>query len=179
MKKTIVINFIASPSSGKSTMSAELFSKLKWAKVDCELVSEFAKELVWEERHETFKDELYLFAKQNHRLFRLNGKVDVVITDRPIILSAFYNNKYGDKSKQFEDMVRFENDKYYNINYFVNRVKDYNPNGRNQTEDESNQMSIEIKDMLDRFGEVYTEVDGNSDAVSLIFDDIILALEVL
>ena len=88
--KTIVINLIGSPGTGKSTLASELFSKMKWQGYDVELVSEYAKELVWEERTETFKNELYLFAKQHHRMFRLNNKVKYIITDRPLILSLFF-----------------------------------------------------------------------------------------
>jgi len=69
-KKTIVINLIGSPGVGKSTFASYLFFKLKNYGFNCELVSEFAKELVWEERNETFKDELYIFGKQQHRFFR-------------------------------------------------------------------------------------------------------------
>ena len=53
----------------------------------------YAKEFVWEQHQETFKNEFYFFAKQQHRLFRLNGKVNYIITDRPLILFVFYNNK--------------------------------------------------------------------------------------
>lgn len=173
MKDTLVVNFIASPGCGKSTMSANLFSMLKWNKIDCELVSEFAKELVWEERHETFKDELYLFAKQNHRLFRVNGKVDVVITDRPIILSVHYNNEYGDRSLAFENMVLETHKKYKSLNFFINRKKDYNPNGRNQTEEESNEASIKIKKMLNRLNIEYIEIDGNELGVENVFNHVI------
>ena len=56
--KTTVINLIGSPGTGKSTIAAELFARMKWLGFDVELVSEYAKELVWEQRHETFKNEL-------------------------------------------------------------------------------------------------------------------------
>lgn len=142
--KTVVINLIGSPGTGKSTIASELFAKMKWLGFDVELVSEYAKELVWEERNETFKNELYLFAKQHHRLFRLKGKVKYVITDRPLILSLFYNQKYGDSSQQFRDMVLHEVDKFENINIFLKRTKPYVAKGRNQTEEESDVFSEEM-----------------------------------
>lgn len=165
---TIVVNLIAPPSSGKSTIASAVFAELKWRGIECELVSEFAKELVWEQRHETFKDELYIFAKQNHRLFRLKDKVDVVVTDRPIILSAFYNNKYGDKSTEFEDIVLHEHNKYDNLNVYLNRKKPYNPNGRNQTEEESVAFGYEMVHMLNSMGVNYLTVDGDKQGVDII-----------
>ena len=121
--KTIVINLIGSPGTGKSTLASELFSKMKWKGYDVELVSEYAKELVWEERHETFKNELYLFAKQHHRLFRLNNKVKYIITDRPLILSLFYNEKYGDSSTEFKNIVLNKTKNFKNIIFFLQKKK--------------------------------------------------------
>lgn len=142
--KTTVINLIGSPGTGKSTIASELFAKMKWEGYDVELVSEYAKELIWEERNETFKNELYLFAKQHHRLFRLNGKVEYVITDRPLILSVFYNQKYGDNSQQFKDIVLHEVNKFQNVNVFLKRTKPYISKGRNQTEEESDKFSDDM-----------------------------------
>ncbi len=176
MKNTLVVNLIAAPSSGKSTLMADIFAKLKWNNIDCEMVSEFAKELVWENRQETFKDELYIFAKQNHRLFRVNGKVDAIITDRPLILTMLYNNKYGDKSKELDDLVLYEFNKYTNLNYFVNRVKPYNPNGRNQTEQESDEISKDIYDILINNNISFKYVDGIPETTNKIVEDIIKAI---
>lgn len=172
MKNTIVVNLIAAPGTGKSTMAAGIFSKLKWDGIDAELVSEFAKELVWEERNETFKDEIYLFAKQNHRLFRVNGKVDVIVTDRPIVLSAVYNKLYGTGSDNFEKLIIEESERYNNMNFFLLREKAYNPNGRNQTEKESDDMRIEIDRMLtkhkiNRFG-----IKANEESIDIIVEKI-------
>jgi len=176
MKDTIIVNLIASPSSGKSTMMGDIFSKLKWMDIDCELVTEFAKDLIWEERTETFKDELYIFAKQNHRLFRVNSKVDVIITDRPLILTVLYNNRYGTKSKELNDLVVSEFNKYHNLNYFINRKKKYNPNGRNQTEQESDEIAVDIKTILNTYNIPYTKVDGVPESVDKIINDIIRKL---
>ena len=152
--KTIVINLIGSPGTGKSTLASELFSKMKWQGYDVELVSEYAKELVWEERTETFKNELYLFAKQHHRMFRLNNKVKYIITDRPLILSLFYNEKYGDKSEEFKNIVLHEINKFNNVNIFLNRTKPYVEKGRNQTEEESDEFSKLMFDIVSKYANI-------------------------
>lgn len=146
--QTIVINLMGAPGTGKSTVASELFSKMKWLGYDVELVSEYAKELVWEERNETFKNELYLFAKQHHRMFRLNNKVKYIITDRPLILSIFYNKKYGDNSEVFKNLVLQEINKFKNINIFLNRTKPYVQKGRNQTEEESKEFASEMLNIV-------------------------------
>ena len=69
MNKTLVINLFGGPGCGKSTTMARLFADLKTMGYNVEMVSEFAKDLVYEMRQETMKDELYIFAKQHHRLF--------------------------------------------------------------------------------------------------------------
>lgn len=148
METTVVINLIGAPGTGKSTVASELFAKMKWLGYDVELVSEYAKELVWEQRNETFKNELYLFSKQHQRMFRLNGKVKYIVTDRPLILSLFYNRKYGDNSEAFENIVLQEINKYENINVVLERMKPYVEKGRNQTEEESNSFALEIEDLV-------------------------------
>ena len=169
MKDTLIVNLIASPGTGKSTTMAGVFSKLKQEGYDCEMVTEFAKELVWECRNETFKDELYLFAKQSHRLFRVNGKVDIIITDRPLILTILYNNRYGKKSKQLDALVLSEFNEYNNLNIFLTRTKKYNPNGRNQTEAESNEISYEIENNVLKSNHIpYFKMDADLEAVDNI-----------
>lgn len=177
MKKTLIVNLMGSPGSGKSTMMADIFSKLKWQNIDCEMVTEFAKDLVWESRDETFKDEIYIFAKQSHRLFRINSKVDVVITDRPLILTLYYNNKYGFNSKELDALCISEFNKYNNLNFFLNRKKKYNPNGRNQTEEESNEIAIELEEIMTNIGIKYYAMNGDKEAVKIIVDMIIAELK--
>ena len=166
MKRTLVVNLIGGPGVGKSTTMAALFSKLKQNDVDCEQVTEFAKELVWEARNETFKDELYIFAKQAHRLFRINGKVDIVVTDRPLILTCYYAQ--GDKP--LCDLCYSEFSKYYSLNIFLEREKVYNPNGRNQTEDQAKEVDIGLKKVLEDYNIPYRSLPGNSESIDEIYD---------
>ncbi len=169
MKETLVVNLLGGPGVGKSTLTAAVFAKLKDAGVDCEMASEFAKELVWEQRNETFKDELYIFAKQAHRLFRLNGKVDVVITDRPLILTCFY----AQDDKALSDFCYDRFTKYNNLNYLLIREKKYNPNGRNQTEDEAKSIDSATRNMLERFEIPYKEVEGRMESADIIVKEIL------
>lgn len=154
MKKTIVVNLLGGPGVGKSTTMASIFAYLKRKDIDCEQVTEFAKDLVWEDRKETFKDELYIFAKQAHRLFRVNDKVDVIVTDRPLILTAFY----AKDNKLLCDLCKQEFDRYYNLNYLITRTKKYNPNGRNQTEAEAKAIDSETEKILNEMNIKFSKV---------------------
>ena len=60
MKNTIIINLFAGPGAGKSTGAAFIFSKLKMLGIDAELVTEFAKDKVWEQNKEAFKCQFYI-----------------------------------------------------------------------------------------------------------------------
>ena len=54
-KNTLIVNLFGSQGSGKSTMMAGIFSKLKFLGYDCEMCPEFAKELVWEKQNGNFQ----------------------------------------------------------------------------------------------------------------------------
>lgn len=171
MSKTRVINLIAAPCTGKSTIAAHLFALMKYEGFDVELVSEYHKDLIYEEREETFKDELYTFAKQNHRLFRVNGKVDWVITDRPIILSTIYGKKSGIYNKSFNDIVLDEHHRYDNINILLEREGfEYDSKGRNQNEEESLSLIEDILEMLDSLQLDYCVFKSNLNTAQNIFD---------
>lgn len=164
MKNTIVVNLIGGQGAGKSTMMAGLFSWLKWHEVDCEMCTEFAKDLVWEGRKETFADQIYIFGKQNHKLFRCNGKVDVVITDVALPMYIAYNKFYGSHDENFNSaynsLVMAEFNNYYNLNIYINRKKPYNPNGRNETEEQAKQFDKLFLDTLYDNGIHYYMWDG-------------------
>jgi tRNA uridine 5-carbamoylmethylation protein Kti12 len=169
---TIVINLIAPPGTGKTTMASELFSLMKWEGYDVELVSEYAKELVWEERTETIKNEVYLFGKQHHRIFRLLGKVKYIITDRPLILSNLYNSVYGDNSPEFSNLVLHEVNKMNNYNILLERTKPYVEKGRNQTEEESMEFVDKIIELLDKSKITYKPLLAQKGYSKLILEEI-------
>ena len=169
--KTIIVNLFGGPGSGKSTTAAGLFHKLKINGVNCELVTEFAKHITWKEDFNTLKNQIYVFAKQHDRMFHLKGKVDVIITDSPIIMGLSYCN-WDLMSRSFEQLVvdEFNRKDAVNVNYFINRVKEYNPSGRSQTEEEAKEKDKDIKVLLNKYDVSFDTIDGDKHAVDSLFD---------
>ena len=168
----IVINLWAGPGSGKSTGAAYIFSKLKMAGINAELVTEFAKDKVWEDNRKALANQAYMFGQQYYRISRLEGEVDVAIVDSPLMLSLLYNNdpKLGN---DFNQVVRKVANSYDSLNYFVKRVKKYNPKGRLQTESESDALSEKIKAIMDAHLGSYQTIDGNVDGYDTVVMDVL------
>ena len=155
MKDTIVVNLIGGPGSGKSTCASGIFYKLKQSGVNCELALEFAKDKVWEDSIKVLDDQLYIFGKQYHKLFRLKDKVDVIITDSPLLVSILYNKT---PSKYFNDLVVEQYNTFNNMLFFINRPDAYQTEGRLQTANDAKTIDDETKCMLKDNNIPYTEI---------------------
>lgn len=166
-----VINLIGGPGIGKSSIAADLFALMKWNDIKVELVTEFAKDLVWEERHMTIRDQLYLFAKQNHKLYRLKGKVDYVINDSPLLLVLAYQPK--EYYVQFEPFVREVWDSYTNINISLNRAGRYQPEGRIHDEQQALYLDNEIRSLFanDKVEMVNADQNARSKILQIILEN--------
>ena len=163
--ETLHVNLWAGPGTGKSTMAAGIFATLKWSKIECELISEYAKQLVWEESHAKLNNQIYLFGKQYSKHYILEGKVRVVITDSPIPMGCVYD---AGKTKNLKELVMSEFEKFDNLNFFLKRTEDYNPNGRMQTYEEAVQKDREIKQFMEEnqiFGE---DIPASEESVAKI-----------
>ena len=167
----VVINLFGAPGAGKSTGAAYIFSQLKMLGVNAELVTEFAKDKVWENNTEVLSNQTYVFGKQHFRISRCADKVDVIVTDSPLLLSAIYN-KSELLGEDFNNLVAKIFKSYESINYFIERSKPYNPVGRLQTEQESDDIASEIKAMLDKYEVPYYEVAGNTRGYDTVVEHI-------
>lgn len=169
MNKPIVINLNGGPGSGKSTGAAYIFSKLKMMGYNCELVAEFAKDKTWEHNQRALSCQEYVFGKQSYRLARCRDEVDIIVTDSPLPLSIIYNRN-GALDDNFTNSVLNVFNTYENFNVYLNRVKPYNPKGRNQTPEESDNIGKYILRLYDIFDINLLEFDGDSDGYEKILD---------
>ena len=166
-----VINLFGSPGAGKSTIAAGLFFKIKLCKdiEKAELVTEFAKDLVYAGRfRELDNNQIYVTVKQYSRMERLRNQVDYVITDSPLLLGTIYKpNNYFSSYDLLLNELHYSFD---NINIVINRVKEYKDYGRVQTEEESDKLSIKIRQLLRDNKIDYRIVDGNEQAPDVILN---------
>ena len=139
-------------------MCAHIFAELKWQGINCEMALEYAKDKVWEKSFKVFDGQLYIAGKQFHRVNRLAGEVDVIITDSPLPLSIVYNKiANGDFDKTIMDHFH----RFKNVNYLINRQKEYNPAGRFQDADGAKEVDRTVLDMMHREDIMYRLVEGS------------------
>jgi deoxyadenosine/deoxycytidine kinase len=154
-----IINIFGGPGIGKSTIAAGLFYKMKLAGMHVELVTEYAKDLVYQDRLENMLDQQeYIFAKQNYKLHILRDKVDWIVTDSPILLSYVYpkinqeqkGTSYWPAFDEFKAFVLATVNSYDNLNIMLSRnTKTYQQEGRVHSLTEASIIDTNIQRMLD------------------------------
>lgn len=163
-----VINLFGGPGCGKSTTAAGLFYQMKHDGQRVELVTEYAKDIVWADRHRELDDQLYITGKQHHRLFHLKNKVDYCITDSPLILSLVYNRTMP---QSFHPFVIDVFHMYDNYAIILKRTKPYMLFGRTQTEEEARELDRQIFSLVNTVvpQDNILHIDGDTDAPKNIF----------
>lgn len=159
MKDTLLINLFGGPGTGKSTMMARLFSELKFDNIDSEMAPEYAKDLVWEGSDNLLRtQQLHLLGEQHRRINRLYGKVQVAITDCPLVNFALF---IPPTNTILNALINEEANSFKHLNILLTRVKPYNPNGRYQTEDQAREMDIRLKTILQERGFFFHEFESS------------------
>ena len=166
----MIINMFGGPSTGKSTTAAGVFYFLKLAGINCEMAREYAKDVVWKDAPTILDDQNYIFAKQNNKLEYLSDKVDVIITDAPLLLSLIYGDREPDT---FKDHVLATYNKYDNVNIMLERVKEFNPAGRLQTEEQAREIDGRCETLLFDTYQPFMRVLAGEDAAKEIAEFII------
>jgi AAA domain len=169
-----VINLWGGPCCGKSTAAAGLFYEMKKLQLQVELVTEYAKDVTWEQRYNLLDDKIYIFAKQQRRITRLdNSGIEWVITDSPIPLGLVYMKPNG-LSENFPKLVMEVFNKFENYNFFLQRHFDYNPVGRNQRDQgEAEVYDRKIMTLLDACKIPVDTIKGGEPAVEHIIQRLV------
>jgi thymidylate kinase len=167
MKQTTVINLFAGPGAGKSTTAAGIYHMLKKANASVELVREYVKDWAWQQRKIDPLNQFYISGQQAHKESLLYGKVNWLITDSPIVLSAYYQQRYSNKNYMapailafMEHAVEMKGVTYEN--YLLVRNKTYVPDGRFETEEQAKDIDKEMEAFLNKCGLSYTRIDEAS-----------------
>lgn len=159
-KSTVVINLFGGSGTGKSTLAADLFAKLKLSGVNVELVREYIKTWVWDERQiKRPEEQVYIFAKQAKEERILYGKVDCIITDSPLWLPAFYENYFHKNDKNHECIMTTMTEGYLGnisrrgeviqLNFWLSELDNYQSEGRWQTQTEASSLHNAMLEFLE------------------------------
>lgn len=149
---TTYINIFGGPGAGKSTNAARLFSILKLEGYNTELVTEVAKDFVWEEREKTMEIQPYITMKQYRNLFRLRGKVDFVVSDSPLLMGVLYARKYSPElPESYERLIQDLHNDFISpsLNIMLTRGHKYDTNGRYQTEEQAEELDEDLIKVLE------------------------------
>jgi nicotinamide riboside kinase len=165
MSKTLIVNLFGGPGTGKSTTAAGVFHKLKTLGTNCEYIQEYAKDKTWEDNAFTLSCQPYISAKQLLRQHRILDKVDIAITDSPLLNGLIYSGHYT--GENFDRWLLETFKSFNNLNIFLTRNLDkhpYNPAGRSQTLEQSQEIDEHIKALLEAHSIPYVEVAVSDDA---------------
>lgn len=145
-----VINLFGSSGAGKSTQALGLAYELKKRGIKCEYISEYAKELVFSGcSHLLTQNQLFVFSEQLRRMNTLrNTEIQYLVVDSPLLLGLFYGKKYNTTSRELNSLIINEFNTYDNTNIFLTRTAPFEQFGRVQQEEESNQDSLDLKQLL-------------------------------
>lgn len=162
-KKTIVISAMGGAGVGKTTACFHIACELKKRDYVVEYVPEYSKELVWDKNWElldgSYEHQLQILEEQKHRLDRLIGQVDFIVTDAPLLNNSVYLKDCPQKVDHGKYLLELFK-AYNNFVFVVERDKSkYEQEGRIQSLEEAIEKDEEIKQLLNNAGIYYGKYD--------------------
>jgi hypothetical protein len=155
-RKTIVISAMGGAGVGKTTACFHIACELKKKDYVVEYVPEYSKELVWEKNWElldgSYEHQKEILEVQKHRLDRLVGQVDFIVTDAPLLNNSIYLNDCPEKEGHKNYLLELFNE-YNNFIFVVKRDETkYEQEGRIQNLEEAMKKDNETIRMLKENG---------------------------
>lgn len=159
----IKINLYGSPSSGKSTLAGLIFGQMKSLRYNVGFTQEYAKELVYQGidmRNITEADRIIILGEQFRREKMFDGKVGYMVTDSPMLLTAYYHEKNNSEYSYAKDIVlrHLKEDEYH---FWLEPINHFEKEGRSHNEKESLEINKELKKYLKESGIKLISIDGN------------------
>ena len=173
---TLCINLFGGPGIGKSTFAGGLWVNLKKRHYSTELPREYAKDLIFEGRSDVLPNQIVVLGGQWDRINQLNGKVDVIVNDSPVLLSSVYAR--SDYPASFHDLTAWCHRQIPSLNYVLRRHHGpYEAVGRVQDEATATRLDGEIRGLLERLNVPYRVIDTSESSIESVIDDILARLE--
>jgi len=182
MSKPLVINLFAGPSCGKTMVASGICCLLNLHDINCEYITEYARDAAYEEREAVFANRCYLLGKQYHRIFRTqfkeNHRPEIVVTDSPLLLNLAYRKET--LFPEEEQYILKINNQFRNLNYFIVRdlTKPYYSVGRYQKDlSQCVMVDQDIQDMFVKYEVRYMTIAGDNVGINLIVSSILKAYD--
>lgn len=159
--KTKKINIYGGPGIGKSTVAALLFAELKLRGLHAEIVTEYAKELVYEgidltKSNQTLQDRILL--EQLRRELVFENSVEFLVCDSPILLNAFYNG-----SKKAQELAKDSISSKDDLHIILERgFEKFETKGRSHDEKQSKDIDDKMETYLKEHKVKYHKIGGSS-----------------
>lgn len=171
----IVINFWGGAGIGKSTLAARTYAWLKQRGCRAEMTGEYAKELVYEDSMRVIRDQLYLYAEQEHRLRCLaESGVEVAVSDSPTPLSIVYDIEQDAK---LADLIWDRFNRFKSVNFLLKRDDSmFTEKDRIDTLASAHAVDEAVMEMLDKHQIPYTTVDMNKTNAFCTVDNVLTAV---
>jgi nicotinamide riboside kinase len=176
--KTKVINFVASPSSGKSTMASYLFAILKTKHYKAEYIQEHAKWLIYQEKFEELNNQYNVSTEQYKLIKSVDKKVNYIILDSPLVLGLYYNRHFEtnvSNVEKTENMILDKIQEFDNVYIFLTKNKKYpfENEGRVHTEEQSITIERELRELLIKLNLPFLEIVSDINNIQDILDYIL------
>lgn len=166
-RNTFVVSFIGASGVGKSTAALGMAYELKKRGLSVEYVPEVAKDLMYAGLLGKYiPNQSYLIAQQYKQIYDLLGKVDYIVTDAGLEISALHASK---EAREVEDLAWYLTNKLNGITILIERDENKVPfetRNRNESEAQSRLFGAELENYLKTHGANYVKVKGSDAAIN-------------
>lgn len=170
----LIVNLFGGPGAGKSTLASGVFHIFKREGMNCEFVHEFAKELAWEKRLDALQNQVYILGNQMQMYNRCSEQVECIITDTSILYGTIYDRKYNHSPypEEFEALILAAFRSMRTLNFYIERIKPYNPVGRYQDETDAIDIDRRVRCALKEFSIPYLVIPGDDLGMHIMVEEI-------